>query len=217
MPNHISNELTGPKHVLDSLQSPADDGGVIAVDFNTVIPMPAVLDGDSAMHINRWAMLAMGRSAHLYGHEPFPKDFSEADFAMFLQRIRAIKETGFVSWFEWCCEKWGTKWNAYEGKRVSDTAVRFETAWSAPLPVIEALSLKFPSQPLSLRWASEDHGANTGSITMQNGGLFAGGRVENYSREAYALVLDLCFDGVVPDYMELIDGKLQYKPEAAEA
>lgn len=210
MPNHIVNELSAPKHVIDSLQ-----GDVGEVDFNTVLRMPAVLDGDCGMDINEWAQLAMTGEATIHSHFRKPTEFSDADFAMFLQRIRAIKETGFVSWYEWCCEHWGTKWNAYHTKRVNETTVRFQTAWATPLPVIEALSCRFPTDTLCLAWADEDYGANAGLLRMHNGVVTWGGKVENYSKEAYQLVLSLHFDGVVPDDMEMIDGRLEYKEESA--
>ena len=42
---------------------------------------------------------------------------------------------GYVDWYDWCCEHWGTKWNAHQYSHECGE-VWFETAWSHPYPVI---------------------------------------------------------------------------------
>jgi hypothetical protein len=51
--------------------------------------------------------------------------------------------------YEWCCKHWGTKWDLWEDNCTRQEGVRslhfyFDTAWSPPIPVIEALAKKFP-------------------------------------------------------------------------
>lgn len=77
-------------------------------------------------------------------------------------------EPGVVCWYEWNSANWGTKWNAYSSD-VDTERVRFETAWSHPLPVIETLSLKFPRARLEVEYADEDLGHNLGRYAMING------------------------------------------------
>lgn len=58
-----------------------------------------------------------------------------------------------LNWYSWNTENWGTKWNSYEVKylnrsydddtEVYDILVKFETAWSPPLPVLEELAKEF--------------------------------------------------------------------------
>ena len=55
-----------------------------------------------------------------------------------------IAKTGFADWYDWSIANWGTKWNAYDHQRLTDSAIYFETAWSAPTPVLEAMAAKFP-------------------------------------------------------------------------
>jgi hypothetical protein len=58
----------------------------------------------------------------------------------------------------WARENWGTKWNASESLvQISDDFADpyvvhawFETAWSAPLPVIKALSQMFPGAEMTI-------------------------------------------------------------------
>jgi hypothetical protein len=129
---------------------------------------------------------------------PYPKDYSDKDFADFLQCCRGIKETGFAYWYDWSCAHWGTKWNAYSVKRVSPTIVRFQTAGSAPLPVLYALSLRFPLALLTLRWADEDYGCNAGVMSWLDGSE-SGGLLENNSREARDLAFELCYANALPE------------------
>ena len=76
--------------------------------------------------------------------------------------------TGLPDWYSWCCDHWGTKWNACE-PQTTDWGFTFNTAWSTPLPVIEALSKKFPTVAFSVEFADEDLGNNCGIYTYENG------------------------------------------------
>jgi hypothetical protein len=57
-------------------------------------------------------------------------------------RDRCVRE-GIPNWYDWNCENWGTKWNAYAQSIIEQDddmlQLRFDTAWSPPTPVIEAL------------------------------------------------------------------------------
>ena len=243
MPNHITNELTASKNILDSMIGPNGE-----VDFDTVIPMPDILKGESAEGmIEDWASIALGittiaslsqrhehpaeafkrgdfGSASKALHQsnvirmlqdgPYPKDFTDERFETLIRYMRALRKFGHANWYEWSIENWGTKWNAYDVKRVSETVVRFNTAWSAPTKIIAALAKKHPDEIIRLRWADEDNGANTGDVTVRGEDVIAGGRVENYSPQAWALCLDLKYDGVLPEDMRIGEGgKLEYLPD----
>lgn len=66
------------------------------------------------------------------------------------------REAHPINWHDWQTENWGTKWNAYKSDRISDTAVKFQTAWDAPVPVIIALAEKFPDEIITVISANED-------------------------------------------------------------
>jgi len=84
---------------------------------------------------------------------------------------------GADNWFDWSVNNWGTKWNAYgEEGRIDDEVVKFDTAWSHPLPVIKALSRKFPDNLLHVEYADEDLGVNFGCYNMKNGEI-----IENFA------------------------------------
>jgi hypothetical protein len=76
---------------------------------------------------------------------------------------------GKKTWYTWCIENWGTKWNAYgmdvDEKSVIRTentlTVIFKTAWSPPLPWVVAL-FNATGLPLEHNWMSE--GENEGFV-----------------------------------------------------
>jgi hypothetical protein len=157
MPNHVSNWLTlqcskaKAAEVLAAVGG-EEDGTPMLIDFNTLIPYPerfAKLDREA----ERW------RDAHPQTPWNGPKD--------------GFNQGGY----EWCCEHWGTKWNAYNQEKLSPTAIYFETAWAAPEPVMDALAAKFPDVPFTLEYADEGVGRNAGVIR------YAEGRKEHDSRE----------------------------------
>jgi hypothetical protein len=63
----------------------------------------------------------------------------------------------------WCCEHWGTKWNAQPrsgdtmvAERIpTGTEICFDTAWSPPTPVLLKLSKKFPELEFRLYFVVE--------------------------------------------------------------
>lgn len=76
-------------------------------------------------------------------------------------------------WSDWNRANWGTKWNGYSTKIEpldGDLCrLEFETAWSHPTPVMEALAAKFPGETIGVEWADEDFGSNLGTYRIVNG------------------------------------------------
>jgi hypothetical protein len=80
-------------------------------------------------------------------------------------------EDGVVCWYHWNLENWGTKWGAYEHSHYEFSLrkpygseeiyarldLRFETAWSAPTPIFEAIER---------RWDVKVH-----AVTQDEGGF----------------------------------------------
>jgi hypothetical protein len=83
------------------------------------------------------------------------------------------KKYGFSSWYDWTVENWGTKWNsseiAWDTQEEKKAGVQFKTAWSAPMPIIKALTEKFPNASIRIEFADEDIGCNCGYIEYDNG------------------------------------------------
>jgi hypothetical protein len=122
-----------------------------------------------------------------------------------------VRDYGYPDWNEWNTNNWGTKWNAYSQDAREDGAIKFETAWSTPYPVMEALSRKYPEAIIKVRYADEDFGHNVGEYELQDGIEISGNYPEGGSNEAYELAADIQGD---PDWF--IDRLLYIEAETAD-
>lgn len=191
MPNHVRNILVfdGNSKRIEVLKSfvRGQNGDL---DFNKIIPMPKTLDISDSSSTNL-GMLGAKYLRGMISPEAFKKEArgwlrSDAgaetpdDVLDALVRdgmcnvntgevaLDNIHDHSHPTWYDWCIEHWGTKWNAYaieaEGREI-----RFSTAWSPPLPVIERLAREFPDIVIDHYWADEDMGNNCGHNTHQDG------------------------------------------------
>lgn len=61
---------------------------------------------------------------------------------------RAAPVDGFISGYDWCSHRWGTKWPAHKvsmDHRIYYLEYRFQTAWCMPVPLLQAMSRQFPN------------------------------------------------------------------------
>lgn len=153
-------------------------------DFERIIPMPAVLSGigegtipthffhilkrDAEMQ-RAWEWMNTFRSGCLGSFaegilledeqlEALLGAYDQEDLAAAKAMVVAERETGYTSWYKWSIDKWGTKWNSMHCRVESEEPfqIRFDTAWSAPVPVLQALSERYPN--LHIHCASFDEG-----------------------------------------------------------
>ena len=120
---------------------------------------------------------------------------------------RCIGETGFKSWYEWSIHHWGTKWNAYDcvmktiirGEEKS-VELRYETAWSVPLPVLEKLAEVEPS--LSFEYYAFDEGWNFMATGHGERGKFKLDKTKPVKRDKRTeQIYEVCY-GQLPEYDE---------------
>lgn len=151
MPNHISNRLTllcsedEAARVFAAIAGSNKDGSATLIDFNKLIPYPEEyvrLDRES----REWEK----------SHPENPWKGRPAD---------GFNQGGY----QWCVDNWGTKWSAYDQEKRSLTSIYFETAWSPPVPVMDALAARFPDLRFMLEYADEDIGSNAGVIRYAKG------------------------------------------------
>jgi hypothetical protein len=76
---------------------------------------------------------------------------------------------GATTWYDWSVQNWGTKWNSCDPQKANDSTLVFTTAWSAPHPILEALTARFPGVYFTHVWADEDIGENCGQREYLNG------------------------------------------------
>lgn len=102
--------------------------------------------------------------------------------------IHNILTYGCDTWYDWCCENWGTKWNACE-LRIDDNFISFQTAWSVADPILEAFAYICDEYNVTFEgeYADEDRGSNAGYISSDNGIT----EYEDNSHEALRAYIDL--------------------------
>ncbi|MGH1591138.1 hypothetical protein ACRBEV_25645 [Methylobacterium phyllosphaerae] len=63
-------------------------------------------------------------------------------------KAQALNATGFDNWYPWALASWGTKWNASFLAILNDECdlldLTFDTAWSSPEPIFQALAAQYP-------------------------------------------------------------------------
>lgn len=97
-----------------------------------------------------------------------------------------LQKYGTMNWYDWCCEHWGTKWNASETSvDWEKREIKFSTAWSEPVPIMSALHEDFPDVDFTWSYADEDRGYGTGIATAENG-VYTIDEMEDGSPEALA-------------------------------
>lgn len=182
-------------------------------DFNKLIPMPETLDIESGTHQD-WAIayyvtdrltkpVEETNLAELISNR-FDADWANTAVARLKKLIKTDSITdldklyeegkqycynrehyGFYTWYDWCCCNWGTKWNSSEAYWCFDNRVLyFQTAWSAPFPVIEAMAEKYPELNFTHQWADEDIGNNCGEMWYSEG---VGSNIDIGDNRAFAL------------------------------
>lgn len=67
---------------------------------------------------------------------------------------------GHTTWFTWCNENWGTKWDACDCEITEEDenllVYSFSTAWTPPLPIYKAIHEKFPGLKKEICYKNED-------------------------------------------------------------
>lgn len=147
MPNHCWNELyiIGTKSELEKVKKFCKDGKDL-LSAKKIIPPPddRLLDNDGFN----------GRLCIKCGHISEKGAFTgEAHCEKCGEKL--------IDGYHWCIQNWGTKWGCYDveldedidlpwfdgsdhAQPVKVMCYRFNTAWSPPTPIIDALKDKFP-------------------------------------------------------------------------
>lgn len=123
-------------------------------DFNRLIPMPELL-----RHTGTGGCTIDGQQVQDW----YIKDPSDAGgVRLFTDAEEAeLKEIGHRSWYDWSVENWGTKWNACHTEIAENCIdegyieIRFDTAWSAPMPIFHEMFEMFPRLSFTCFWQDE--------------------------------------------------------------
>lgn len=148
MPNWCECELTvrGPRErvaaLVAAVHSGEDENGEEShFDLNKIVPYP-----------EEWAR----RDAEV-------EAWREHFMALPIEERRAYgpKDAHNIGGYQWCVERWGTKWNSCESRvSVSERGAvfTFSTAWAPPKPVILALAAQYPDLTLTLKYWEREVG-----------------------------------------------------------
>jgi hypothetical protein len=202
MPNYVENIVSfqGDKEkiqeMLEAIKN--DTCGVGTIDFNKVIPMPETLDIESGSRTDRGlkaykdfvSIYLLNKDINgvdllnipLESEKVFldmRTDIDKDEWELGRTAFQNIQKYGSPTWYEWSINNWGTKWNACGYEADTDYSGRdklcFETAWSAPHPIIKKLSEMYPEIKFEIEWADEDLGNNCGRSVY-----LAGEEIEEY-------------------------------------
>ncbi len=213
MPNYVQNilRLEGKENrIKDLLEAVKDEK--TAFDFNKLLPMPE----DLAIECSSVQDLSF--AVYLYKQSGEIQDFLHLRYSNYCKQTKKIslpqyielllqnksaslelgekafnnlKAYGHRDWYSWCIDNWGTKWNAMDVEIYTyANEIRFQTAWSAPEPVIAKLAELFPDITIHFLWSDEDIGSNCGEIFYYADDGKAESFVENFSPEAYSIYVE---------------------------
>lgn len=149
MPNWTTNYLACHE---DDLRKIVNENG--DVDFSLVMPMPEELcltEGSvSSYALQAYRGENTDKLAEMLSRAPFAYEdatckegeFKKASTLGELEELGAryaenIARYSAATWYGWCCDNWGTKWNACDTE-IDEVGqwriIRFDTAWSQPSP-----------------------------------------------------------------------------------
>lgn len=156
--------------VLDAISSEASgDKDERIFDFGKLIPYPDKFNKmDERNH-------EYGKKVNdLIGSKKNKKKIEKELVALQVEYQDALKDGYNSGGYEWCCRNWGTKWNAFSTRITSQSKkramVRFETAWSPPVPVIAVLAERFPDFKFVMKYYEMGMGFQ-GEQVFENGKL----------------------------------------------
>jgi len=226
MPNHVKNRLTivGSRADIENLlKTIKGDESNPVIDFNKIIPMPAelhevtcptkILTEDE--YVNEIIEIEAQRKSKPDRLTGFSHNLTQKMYDEYMEKF------GAVNWYDWAIKNWNTKWSAYDQsvsviqdmpneKNVilAYVDIEFSTAWSTSFPIVKKLSEMFPTVIITLIYADEDMGYNTGKLSISNGETFEANYPIGGSQEAYKLYFELHDDR---ELYELVNGKYIYK------
>ncbi len=220
MPNNITNlitfgtdgaSLSAFRIMLYAMKADGEPLG--SFDFNKLIPMPESLNIEQGSRTERGLEMyrefvreqsaildaelsPVQREDALAGMERawYPRRLDDPEtWRLGEQAYDNLQKYGHASWYSWCIQNWGTKWNAYQSCPLRDggDTMRFLTAWSAVPKLMRKLSEKYPEQRITYRWADEDIGYNVGEIVLKGGNIIEDRTPVPGSREAYEMAAEI--------------------------
>lgn len=194
MPNWVKHEITftGSKESLDKLQSLATEEKF----FDNIIPLPEdlLISAGSAEFTapSQRFFFIKDADTQIEQMKDMARDNTEA-VDNFVKSIKNYIVHGYTSWYPFCIDRWGSKWDACDliVERDDDSLFMvFNTAWNTVEPIFKKITELFPDITIDGKFADEDVGANCGVIEGKNGNVTVA-YFDNGSDEAIAFAREL--------------------------
>ena len=142
MPNHTPNLLSivGERKIKKLLKpyltQTKDELGekVLSLDLGKIVPMPKEIEQSTKYGNMKYLM-----------RKRTPEQENRMRLKQEKQEKKCLELYGAKSWYDWCIQYWGTKWNTYENrfyKNEGNEHLYFQTAWSPPEPALRELAKK---------------------------------------------------------------------------
>lgn len=182
MPNWTSNRIEAPAEVLKKYIR-EDEYGKECFDFNLVIPIPEIYkDPELTEGFDTEWCIYWYKSKKGTDDSVNPLDY-ESNVAKMLKYClersdeyyrrgrkyaEAFEKFGYRTWWGWCIDNWGTKWNASDSViNLDEGWVEFETAWCMPEPIIREIMQDNHECAIRIIWHDEDY---NGTHTYEHDG-----------------------------------------------
>lgn len=219
MPNWVTNKLSirGTDNQIEQILSEIaekenEEPHRSLIDFNNIIPMPADLNVESSSRGHKGLEYITGLSQSetkksvCKTWDNLTQEEKNNYLLLGAKYLTNTMRYGYPTWYEWCIHNWGTKWNACNASK-SGNIIFFNTAWSTPEPIIEALSVKYPDVTFEVEYADEDAGNNVGSYSYKSGKQI---HFIEMSGSQQGLGLAISLLGLESSF-EFVDGRYQRK------
>lgn len=126
---------------------------------------------------------------------PFPNTKEECDptFIVASAQDAHISEDPnrpWFNWYKWSLVNWGTKWNASSTSYLEDF-ISFQTAWSPPVPIYNALVKQHPELDFEFVYAEEQVAVYTGKYIASKGSFTSVIDYKSESKEAFELYFEI--------------------------
>ena len=221
MPNYIQNKLVVKNESSEMIDKFIEfiSGEETNFDFNKIIPMPSILkdtiegsETDKGLYIylreNNLLeeYVALSKSIIFPSNEKYNSMSNEELKRLYdigEKHFNAYKETGYFSWYKWCINEWGTKWNAMDTMVYSEdnsATFFFTTAWCGIPMLIDKLHELFPNLKFEYMYADEDFTCNCGIGFTNENGEFEFRVIEDNSDEAFKTYIE-CWNEDEEDFV----------------
>lgn len=135
------------------------------LDLNKLNPMPPQLDiGNVPAYPDKSI-----EELEALMDSPDTDDRGKGLISTLIQMIKNREELGYDSWYSWCVDNWGTKWNINDGGEweiltPEKAQLRYSSAWSPPNAALQEGSKLFPELKIcnaamdcGMNWICETH------------------------------------------------------------